>query len=360
VTVELKEGRVIESCATDTHGRTAPRLTASSPSEADARAAGPACRRVLRPSPKGSCYTGGATDPLASYPHANDYRPLASSCPFDVARLGDLHRAVFRSGRCRMGEILLGAGFRGRLGVVGTEQPRLWRGRLAPVYVGDVLRDHRPRDRRREGARNARPEFGAVVVLAARPSNRRRADATRRSPRRMDRERLLENGYSRLMSFKSRIYVRGTVAERFWAHVIQTDSGCWEWTGSRARKGYGRLGVPHGTPSLAHRISWEIHFGPIPDGLCVLHHCDNPPCSNPAHLWIGSKADNNRDMRAKGRSRITHHRGESHPRAKLTRTDVDAIRLSYVPWRTTRKSLAKQYGVSESAIKAILSGRNWA
>jgi hypothetical protein len=73
---------------------------------------------------------------------------------------------------------------------------------------------------------------------------------------------------------------------------------CWEWQRSRSRQGYGRLG-----PRVyAHRLAYEVFIGPIPDGLHVLHHCDNPPCCNPAHLWSGTVADNMRDRDAKGRN----------------------------------------------------------
>jgi hypothetical protein len=82
------------------------------------------------------------------------------------------------------------------------------------------------------------------------------------------------------------------------------DRGCWEWDAMRDRKGYGIL--MSGPKRLrAHRISYEIHFGPIPDGLFILHRCDNPPCVNPAHLFLGTLADNNRDKTAKGRHHYT-------------------------------------------------------
>lgn len=78
------------------------------------------------------------------------------------------------------------------------------------------------------------------------------------------------------------------------------DRGCIEWLGSRDENGYGRVHCG-GTPRLAHRVAWELENGPIPSGLCVLHGCDNPPCINPSHMFLGTQADNMRDMVKKGR-----------------------------------------------------------
>ena len=101
-------------------------------------------------------------------------------------------------------------------------------------------------------------------------------------------------------------------------------NGCWEFQGSRSPKGYGRIrrGPANEAMLIAHRAMWEIVFGQIPKGLCVLHSCDNPPCANPAHLFLGTTLDNNADRDAKGRTA----RGERVGNAKLTREKAKAIR----------------------------------
>ena len=88
--------------------------------------------------------------------------------------------------------------------------------------------------------------------------------------------------------------------KRFWDKVNKTD-GCWLWTGSRDRKGYGRISIDR-SPALVHRVAWTLEHGAIPPGMCVLHKCDTPGCVRHDHLFLGTIADNNRDMFAKGRA----------------------------------------------------------
>ena len=118
-----------------------------------------------------------------------------------------------------------------------------------------------------------------------------------------------------------------TLSERFFARIDTIDPDvCWEWRKSdRARFGYGRLrmfedGRQVGRP-MAHRVSWELFRGPIPDGMYVLHRCDNPPCVNPDHLFLGTKGDNNRDTFRKGRNLRVGERMEPSTRSVL----VDAL-----------------------------------
>jgi len=158
----------------------------------------------------------------------------------------------------------------------------------------------------------------------------------------------------------TRTYNKGTAEQRFRARLLVVESGCWEWQGSLLKKGYGRFGFSSKEVVLAHRFAWELEHGAIPDGQCVLHRCDNPPCCNPAHLFLGTRADNNRDMWAKGRARIANRQGERANNAKLTEAQVIEIRRRYIPRVVTCKMLAADYGVTEHTIDAVVSRRNWA
>jgi hypothetical protein len=106
-----------------------------------------------------------------------------------------------------------------------------------------------------------------------------------------------------------------TLAERFWEKVDRQAEGCWNWKAAKQHNGYGYLHAGGGKtrkPARAHRVSWELHNGPIPEGLWVLHKCDNPSCVRPDHLFLGDRVDNMNDAAAKGRvttigqSRKTH------------------------------------------------------
>jgi len=124
-------------------------------------------------------------------------------------------------------------------------------------------------------------------------------------------------------------YTRRTLEERFWSFVDKSagPDGCWIWTGCRTPDGYGRLSIGSHGKVYAHRLSWEVHHGPIPGGRLVCHNCpggDSPACVNPAHLFLGTIQDNNRDARHKGRS--VAPRGEKNGSAKLTALQVLEIR----------------------------------
>lgn len=151
---------------------------------------------------------------------------------------------------------------------------------------------------------------------------------------------------------------------RFWARVeYEPNSGCWLWTGAPVRKGYGRIHVggrrPKGRDILAHRFSWAVSWGPIPNGAWVLHRCDNPPCVNPDHLFLGDHVANMADMAAKGRAVNTPHRGEEQIQAKLSDSAVNRIRTLYASGQATQRGLAAQYGVSKTLIGNVVRGENW-
>ena len=146
---------------------------------------------------------------------------------------------------------------------------------------------------------------------------------------------------------------------RFWSRVDKID-GCWLWQAGKTKDGYG---VIWKAPKvlLAHRVAWELTYGPIPEGLQILHHCDNPACVNPTHLFIGTNYDNVCDSVSKGR----RSSGENHPNALLTTARVSEIRKIYALKgnRCTRdisqRKLAYQYGVNRRTIQNILSRKNW-
>ena len=128
---------------------------------------------------------------------------------------------------------------------------------------------------------------------------------------------------------------------------------CWEWAGGILSTGYGEI-QDGDRNRKAHRIAWELFYGPIPNGMCVLHRCDNSACVNSRHLFLGSQADNMRDMDKKGR-RVVGLRGESNLQAKLTEQKVRGIRVS----RLTQRELGKKHGVSQVAIGMIKRGKSW-
>lgn len=146
--------------------------------------------------------------------------------------------------------------------------------------------------------------------------------------------------------------------QRFWSRInIKSDSECWEWLGTlRRRNGYGVITIRH-KPVFAHRLSYILTRGEIPEGLYVCHTCDNKLCCNPAHLWLGTHADNCADKHQKGRANSP--KGEFHYKAILTEASVLEIRKQYASGNKTQRGLAKEYGVDQSTISYAISEKNW-
>jgi HNH endonuclease len=145
--------------------------------------------------------------------------------------------------------------------------------------------------------------------------------------------------------------------DKFWEKVdIKSDDECWEWLGAIDRCGYGKFGSKNFGNGLAHRFSWKDSFGDIPKGMYVCHHCDNPSCVNPKHLFLGTQKDNMQDM--KNKSRSPKQLGEANPKAKLSNSDVFEIYRLHNSGVTNYK-LSKMYRVCQSNIKSIVSGNTW-
>lgn len=140
---------------------------------------------------------------------------------------------------------------------------------------------------------------------------------------------------------------------------LDPDSGCWIWQAARLPKGYGAfVSKSHPLSGRAHRAAWELYVGPIPAGLWVLHRCDNPPCVNPAHLFLGTASDNTADMMAKGRGKpggLTWRRGEDSATSKISEATAMAILRS----ADTAIVAARTFGVSAALVDAIRNRRVW-
>lgn len=146
-----------------------------------------------------------------------------------------------------------------------------------------------------------------------------------------------------------------TLEQAFWRHVIRGAADeCWLWQGNIGNHGYGYFSCGH-RKFLAHRASYEIHNGALPDDLCVLHHCDVRHCVNPYHLFLGDRTDNAADKVTKGRQ----FRGEQSPNAKLAESDVKQIR-SLAASGVIHREIAQKFHIARETVGDIVRRRLWA
>jgi hypothetical protein len=182
--------------------------------------------------------------------------------------------------------------------------------------------------------------------------------------------------YDRIQAGLIRVHRGSPAVLRFWAKVNKAGpihpvhGQCWEWTGPRNRNGYGKFTLGGGRRRRAHRYAWTLHYGPIPrarvvDGkpepVRVLHRCDNRACVNPAHLFLGTPADNVADCGRKGRRSCRGLPGEHNPNARLTEAQVRYARARYRPGVPghTYTDIARELGMSRYAIKQAVRGETW-
>lgn len=167
------------------------------------------------------------------------------------------------------------------------------------------------------------------------------------------------------------IQMPSKVLKRFWRKVNKQES-CWLWTGTSLSKGYGLVRNECGKNQGSHRFSWRIHFGEIPDGLSVLHKCDNPLCVNPDHLFLGTQQENLRDMVNKNRQASGDDngarkrielmpRGVKHGMAVLDDWTVRYIRERYRPNDPSNniKAIALDLGVGKTTVRCVVARRTW-
>lgn len=145
------------------------------------------------------------------------------------------------------------------------------------------------------------------------------------------------------------------IMNRFFDKVVMPKDAtrCWGWKAYKDNDGYGRLNV-RGIPVRVSRLSWEISRGEIPHGKVVCHRCDNPECTNPLHLYLGSHKDNMRDRNRRGRTRS----GEEHGNAILSEREVLEI-ISLARFGVTQRAIADRYGVESSRVSKIVAGKSW-
>lgn len=176
---------------------------------------------------------------------------------------------------------------------------------------------------------------------------------------------LCQKHYQRLWAYGRTGQIRftgGTLEERLAErYTIDSTTGCWEWTGHIDQHGYGRIDSTDQcngksrSYAMAHRISYELHVGGIPEGQFACHRCDNRKCISPAHIFLGTHADNQFDKVAKRR----HTRAEQVETAKLTMAMATSIRIMFARGSHVISQLAAIYGLDEKSIWSLLKGQSW-
>lgn len=143
-------------------------------------------------------------------------------------------------------------------------------------------------------------------------------------------------------------------AERIAEKSKPVASGCVEWIGGKDKDGYGKISI-NGKPDRAHRVSYAAHHGAIPAGLFVLHHCDNPPCVNPQHLYAGDQLQNESDKRNRGRGPA----GSRNVKAKLTEDQVQHIRELLNANNQSGAQIARMFNIDKTTVSRIKLNKSW-
>lgn len=156
---------------------------------------------------------------------------------------------------------------------------------------------------------------------------------------------------------KATLNYSSTIATRLASGLRREPSGCLVWTKTRVAFGYGRIsrGSRGAGNASTHRVAWELENGPIPDGMHVLHHCDNPPCCEPSHLFLGTLSDNTQDMLSKGRAKGHIPSGTAHPSARLSDAEVEQLK-AVAAWTGNYAEAGRQFGVSKQHARSLCLG----